>query len=157
MQNKHLFSFWGIPTYGGGSSRLSQIPNFYRQFVLVASIWQGNNGSYPVTLVTWSESYKSVDIAGCRHRRGLLLGHYCGFGDIIGPLWQWVGGLLPPRRSSGWPPPRRSMGSALFPAFLALSPYSTSVSQTSSNSIAFFARLKGMGWVGEVHCTMSPL
>ena len=43
MQNKHysFFSFLGIPTYGegrGGSSRLGQIPNFYRKFVFGASL-----------------------------------------------------------------------------------------------------------------------
>ena len=41
MQNKHFFSFLGIPTYGeggGGSSRLGQIPNFYRKFVLKAPL-----------------------------------------------------------------------------------------------------------------------
>ena len=48
MQNKHNFfsSFLGIPTYGeGGSSLLGQIPNFYRKFVLEASLigWEGEN------------------------------------------------------------------------------------------------------------------
>ena len=43
MQNKHyFFPFLGIPTYGegggGGSSRLGQIPNFYRNFVLKAPL-----------------------------------------------------------------------------------------------------------------------
>ena len=42
MQNKHyfFFSFLGIPTFGegGGSSRLGQNPNFYRKFVLHASL-----------------------------------------------------------------------------------------------------------------------
>ena len=45
MQNKHFFFLFGNPNIrGGGSSRLGQIPNFYRKFVLEAPLSSPSKG-----------------------------------------------------------------------------------------------------------------
>lgn len=69
---------------------------------------------------------------GCTWQTSLLVGfgetlllghycwHYCGFGDIIGPVWQWGGHPVGPPNAQVRPP-EISVSIASFPAYLAFS------------------------------------